>query len=107
GEHGGGCLHQEPTSGRKQGMKHTVASKVHKFTVGIPERLSELGEEERVQLGVSRSEYVANLYSAHLRELALREKIARYPAAYAKMPATPEEDELTALSEEVLASSEP
>jgi metal-responsive CopG/Arc/MetJ family transcriptional regulator len=85
-------------------MKTEARARVHKFTVGIPETLYELGEEERVRAGVSRSQYVANLYRAHLREVARQEKIARYAAAYGSLPATPEEDALTSMSEAVLAS---
>ena len=92
------------TDGMMHSMKSEMVPRVHKFTVGIPETLYELGEAERGRIGVSRSQYVANLYRAHLRDVARQDKIARYAAAYASHPATPEEDSLTAMSEAALAS---
>jgi hypothetical protein len=85
-------------------MKSEATSRVHKLTVGIPETLYALGEEERARLGESRSQYVANLYRAHFKNVRRQEKIARYSVAHASMPPTSGEDMLTCMSESTLFS---
>ncbi len=83
-------------------MKLTVDKRAHKFAISVPEYLFQQGEREREQLGISRSEYVARLYRKRLCDLERERKIARYAAAYGRMPATPEEDTLTNASMELL-----
>lgn len=72
----------------------------------IPQPLFEQGERERKELGISRSEFVAALYRAHLKDVARREKIARYREAYGRFPPTSEEDALTSMSLDVMATGE-
>jgi hypothetical protein len=88
-------------------MSRPTSSRAHRFTVTIPASLYEQGEQDRHALGLSRSEYVAALYRDHLNGIARQQKIARYREAYAHQPPTPEEDALTELSEQLLASQEP
>jgi phage gp46-like protein len=57
-----------------------------KVTISLPTDIYRRGEEERTQRGLSRSEFVANLYREHLRQAEQEARIARYAAAYARHP---------------------
>lgn len=98
-------LHCVQTCGMTSSMKGSTP-RAHKFTISLPERLFEQGEQERQALGLNRSEYVASLYRDHLDEAALQARIARYREAYAKLPSTEEEDDWIQLSEQALALEE-
>jgi metal-responsive CopG/Arc/MetJ family transcriptional regulator len=64
---------------------------VRRVTISLPAWLYERGEEERTRDGLTRSEFVARLYRRYLEELAERERVKRYAAAYARQPQTKEE----------------
>jgi phage gp46-like protein len=64
-------------------MKASITTKV---TISLPTDVYRRGEEERTRQGLSRSEFVANLYREHLRHAADKARIARYAAAYAEHP---------------------
>ena len=80
----------------------TETNHAQKFTVSVPRYLYEEAERERVRLGMSRSDFVASLYRSYLREAERERKIARYKAAYERLPASPEEDALTQESTELM-----
>lgn len=87
-------------------MNTPSSSRVCRFTVSIPASLYEQMEHERLALGLTRSEYIAQLCRAHLKDIDRQQRIARYREAYARVPPTPEEDALTELSEQLLAAEE-
>jgi metal-responsive CopG/Arc/MetJ family transcriptional regulator len=62
-----------------------------RVTVSLPADLFERGEDERRKHHERRSEFVARLYRRYLQEIDEQERVARYAAAYAKLPETPEE----------------
>ncbi|HEV7465727.1 MAG TPA: hypothetical protein VGP96_05480 [Candidatus Dormibacteraeota bacterium] len=64
-------------------MNTTTTTKV---TISLPTDVYRRGEEERTRRGLSRSEFVANLYREHLRQTEHEARIARYAAAYARHP---------------------
>jgi hypothetical protein len=57
-----------------------------KVTISLPTDIYRRGEEERRERGLSRSEFVANLYREHLRQAEHEARVARYAAAYAEHP---------------------
>jgi metal-responsive CopG/Arc/MetJ family transcriptional regulator len=80
--------------------------RTRRVTVSLPADLFERGEDERHKLQKGRSEFVAGLYRRYLQEVEERERAARYAAAYAKLPHTPEEQWLVERSVEGLAEAE-
>lgn len=64
-------------------MNTTTTTKV---TISLPTDIYKRGEEERMRRGLSRSEFVANLYREHLRQAEHEARVARYAAAYANHP---------------------
>jgi metal-responsive CopG/Arc/MetJ family transcriptional regulator len=79
---------------------------VARVTVSLPADLLSQGEAERHKRGVSRSEYVADLYRHHLHALELQERVARYAVAYAAHPADPAEDAVVAAGAATLETPE-
>ncbi|MBV9282887.1 MAG: hypothetical protein JOZ41_22660 [Chloroflexi bacterium] len=77
---------------------------VTKVTVSIPSYLYDWGEEERTRRYLSRSAFVANLYRRYCDELEAERRAARYAAAHAQLPETPEEQVLTVASMDLLAT---
>ena len=57
-----------------------------KATVSIPADLFEWGEQERSRLAVTRSAFVTLLYRRYREESIVRERVARYAAAYGRQP---------------------
>ncbi len=86
------------SSMRKQ---HTRAIRC---TVTVPAELFDWAEQEREEQGMNRSEFVTSLYRQRRDEQILREREARYRAAYAKQPTTQEEHEWAAAGGEALAA---
>lgn len=70
--------------------------------MSLPAELFERGENERLRRHERRSEFVAGLYRRYLDEVEEQERVARYTAAYARLPETPEERWLVERSREVL-----
>jgi metal-responsive CopG/Arc/MetJ family transcriptional regulator len=62
-----------------------------RVTVSLPADLFERGEAERRKRHERRSEFVARLYRRYLQEMDEQDRVARYAAAYKKVPETPEE----------------
>ena len=85
-------------------MKTLNHMRVEKVTISIPADLFAWGEEERARTHMSRSEFIANLYRRYHDELEMERRIARYKAAYAKLPETDEERALTEMSMQLLAA---
>lgn len=81
-------------------------SRVRRITVSLPSELFERGERERRKRHERRSEFVARLYRRYLDEIAERERVARYAAAYEKVPEAPEEQWLADESTAVLFDDE-
>ena len=79
---------------------------MRRITVSLPNDLFERGERERRKRHERRSEFVARLYRRYLDEIAERERVARYAAAYAKQPETMTERWLTDRSAALLFDSE-
>jgi metal-responsive CopG/Arc/MetJ family transcriptional regulator len=67
------------------------APRVRRFTVSLSADLFERGERERRRRHERRSEFVARLYRRYLQEIEEQDRVARYAAAYRKLPETPEE----------------
>lgn len=89
----------------KRSMKaRTTPSRsgVRRITVSLPAELFERGENERRRRHERRSEFVAGLYRRYLQEIEEQDRVARYAAAYASRPETPEERWLVERSREVL-----
>lgn len=84
--------------------KRTTPSspRARRITVSLPAELFERGESERRRRHERRSEFVAGLYRRYLDEVEERDRVARYAAAYASQPETPEERWLVERSREVL-----
>jgi metal-responsive CopG/Arc/MetJ family transcriptional regulator len=78
------------------------SSRVRRVTVSLPAELFERGENERRRRQERRSEFVAGLYRRYLDEVEERDRVARYEAAYARLPETREERWLVERSREVL-----
>jgi metal-responsive CopG/Arc/MetJ family transcriptional regulator len=76
---------------------------VRRVTVSLPADLFERGERARRKSHERRSEFVARLYRRYLQEAEEQDRIARYAAAYAGIPETPEERWLVDRSRELLA----
>lgn len=79
---------------------------MRRITISLPNDLFERGERERRRRHERRSEFVARLYRRYLDEIAEHERVARYAAAYARVPETPEEHWLTDESMGLLADDE-
>ena len=77
-----------------------------RVTVSLPADLFERGEDERNKLREGRSQFVAGLYRRYLQEVDERQRVARYAAAYGKLPETPEERWLVEQSVDGLADAE-
>jgi len=75
-----------------------------RFTVTVPADIYDWAEQQRKEQGLNRSEYVTELYRQRREEQILREREARYRAAYAKQPTTQEEHEWAAAAAESLAA---
>ncbi len=75
-----------------------------RFTVTVPAELFDWADQEREEQGMNRSEFVTSLYRQRRDEQILREREARYRAAYAKQPTTQEEHEWAAAGGEALAA---
>jgi metal-responsive CopG/Arc/MetJ family transcriptional regulator len=83
-------------------MKASAKTTAERVTVSLPRDLFEWGEGERRRTQVSRSQFVADLYRRYRGALEERRRVARYAAAYGKVPATDTEDYLTERSGDVL-----
>ncbi len=83
-------------------MKRRSTTTAERVTVSLPRDLFEWGEGERRRTHLSRSRFVADLYRRYQEALEERRRVARYAAAYGKVPATDAEDYLTDRSAEVL-----
>jgi metal-responsive CopG/Arc/MetJ family transcriptional regulator len=73
-----------------------------RVTVSLPRDLFEWGEGERKRAHASRSQFVADLYRRYRDAVEERRRVARYAAAYGKVPATDAEDYLAERSLDVL-----
>ncbi len=71
---------------------------VERFSVSISRPLFEWGEEERQSMGMNWSEFVAFLYERLRDEVEHQQRLARYVAAYAKIPETSAERALSDIS---------
>jgi hypothetical protein len=69
--------------------------KVGKVTVSLPVSILEYVEDQRARTGATRSETVARMLSEARQQTELREREARYAAAYARLPETDEESAWT------------
>jgi metal-responsive CopG/Arc/MetJ family transcriptional regulator len=67
------------------------APRARRITVSLPADLFERGERERRRSHEQRSEFVARLYRRYFQEVEEQDRVARYTAAYGKLPETAEE----------------
>lgn len=72
-------------------MNYDVNMGVRRVTISLPEELYDRGERERHRRNEGRSEFVARLYRRYLDDVEEQERVARYTAAYARVPETDEE----------------
>ncbi len=62
-----------------------------KIAISLPDEVLEAVEKERIECGMSRSEYFRRAVEEHLRREKEKEDVARYIQSYLNYPETEEE----------------